>query len=172
MVLFYPGQGGYQWLRGPDHRRADRKVREGDACVSCHEDEEMEIGDLIVSGERLEPTPIAGKNGSIDLEVQAAYDSENAYSRFLWPTHMDRPGQMHNYIRFDGEKWAFCGGARSSEKVASGSEPPLYEDRLALIIDDGSVPMFAAQGCWLTCHRGMRDIPDMASKAQVYAHPA
>lgn len=168
--LFYPGQGGYQWLRSRDHKRADKKVIQGDSCVSCHEGEESDIGNLIVSGERLEPAPIPGKNGVVDLKVQVAYDSENAYFRFQWDTNMDRPGQMHNYMRFNGEKWEFLGGPRSSKKVRSGAQPPLYEDRLAIMIDDGSVPMFAEQGCWLACHTGMRDMPDPATKDQVKAH--
>lgn len=170
--LFYPGQSGYDWMISSDHKRADKKVLAGDSCVSCHEGEEAEIGNLIVSGQRLEPDPIQGKNGVIDLAVQAAYDSENAYFRFQWKTNMNRPGQMHDYIRYDGEKWAFMGGARSSEKVRSGKEPPLYEDRLAIMIDDGSVKNFAAQGCWLTCHSGMRDMQNEATKEQVKAHSA
>jgi len=169
--LFYPGQGGYQWLRSPAHKRANKKVIAGDSCVSCHEGEEADIGELIVSGKKLEPNPIAGKNGVLDLKVQATYDSKNLYLRFQWPTNMDRPGQMHNYLRFDGEKWAFLGGPRSSNKVQSGKQPPLYEDRLAIMIDDGSVPHFGEQGCWLTCHNGMRDMPELAAKADVQAHP-
>ena len=171
VTLFYPGQGGYQWLRSSKHKRAYKKVIQGDSCVSCHEGEEKDIGDLIVAGERLEPAPIPGKNGNIDLAVQVAYDSENAYFRFRWDTNMNRPGQMHNYMRFDGEKWAFYGGPRSSEKVRSGAQPPLYEDRLAIMLDDGTVPGFKEQGCWLTCHNGMRDMPEMASKTDVQAHP-
>ncbi len=170
VTLFYPGQGGYQWLRSSKHKRAYKKVIQGDSCVSCHEGEEKDIGDLIVAGERLEPAPIPGKSGTIDLKVQVAYDSENAYFQFQWKTDMNRPGQMHNYMRFDGEKWAFYGGPRSSKKVRSGTQPPLYEDRLAIMIDDGSVPMFVEQGCWLSCHTAMRDMPDMASKDQVGAH--
>lgn len=169
--LFYPGQSAYDWLTSPEHKRADRKVMEGDSCVSCHDGEEAEMGNLMVAGERLEPAPIAGKNGVIDLAVQVAYDAENAYFRFQWKTNMDRPGQYHDYIRFDGEKWAFMGGPRSSEKVRSGKEPPLYEDRLAIMVDDGSVPNFAAQGCWLSCHSGMRDMANEASKDAVKAHP-
>jgi hypothetical protein len=168
--LFYPGQSAYDWLLSSEHKRANKKVMEGAECISCHEDEEKDLGDTLVSGERLEPAPIEGKNGVIDLAVQAAYDAENAYFRFQWKTHMNRPGQMHDYIRFDGEKWVFMGGPRSSEKVRSGKEPPLYEDRLAIMIDDGSVPHFAAQGCWLSCHSGMRDMPDEASADAVKAH--
>jgi len=60
-------------MRSSEHKRAYKKVMQGDSCVSCHEGEEADIGNKIVAGERLEPTPIAGKNGSIDLAVQAAY---------------------------------------------------------------------------------------------------
>jgi hypothetical protein len=172
VTLFYPGQGGYQWLRSPAHKRANKKVAQGDSCVSCHEGEEAEIGDLIVAGKKLEPAPIPGKNGAIDLKVQAAYDSENLYLRFQWKTNMDRPGQMHNFVRYDGQKWQYYGGPRSSEAVRDGSQPPLYEDRLAIMLDDGTVPGFKEQGCWLTCHTGMRDMPEMASKADVQAHLA
>jgi hypothetical protein len=169
--LFYPGQSSYDWLRSPAHRRADRQVMEGESCVSCHEGEEAEIGELIVSGEKLEPAPIEGKKGSLDLQVQAAYDDQNLYLRFQWPTQLDRPGQMHDYMRYNGEGWEFYGGARSDEAVRSGEEPPLYEDRLAIMLDDGNVPLFAEQGCWLTCHTAMRDMPDEASSDAVKAHP-
>lgn len=170
LTLFYPGQGGYEWMRSSDHKRAFTKVIEGDSCVSCHEGEEAEMGELIVSGQRLEPDPIEGKHGSVDLDVQVAYDAENAYLRFQWPTQMDRPGQMHNYIRYNGEGWEFYGSHRASEKVRSGEEPPIYEDRLALMVDDGTVDDFAEQGCWLSCHTGMRDMPDEPTKEEIAAH--
>lgn len=169
--LFYPGQSSYDWLRSSDHKRADKKVIAGDSCVSCHEDEEADMGELLVSGERLEPAPIEGKNGWVDLEVQVAHDGKDLHWRFKWDTNMDRAGQMHNYIMYDGEQWAFVGGPRSSDAVRNGDEPPLYEDRLAIMVDDGSVPLFEEQGCWLTCHTGMRDMPEEASKDQVSGHP-
>jgi hypothetical protein len=169
--LFYPGESTYDWLKSPNHKRAFRKVMEGDSCVSCHEGEEVDLGGVTVSGERLEPAPIKGKNATIDLNVQVAYDDRNIYWRFQWNTNLDRPGQMHNYMRFDGEKWAFYGGPRSSSKVREGSVPPLYEDRLSIMLDDGSVPRYEQQGCWLTCHNGMRDTPEEASKDEVTAHP-
>ena len=169
--LFYPGESTYSWLRSREHKKGDKRVKQGRSCVSCHEDDEADMGALTVSGEELEPNPIVGKNPTIDLKVQAAYDTNNLYWRFQWKTNMARPGQMHNYLRFDGSKWVFLGGPRSSKKVRDGSEPPLYEDRLAIMMDDGSVPLFAKQGCWLTCHSGMRDTPNVASKEQVTAHP-
>jgi hypothetical protein len=128
VTLFYPGQSGYDWLRSPAHRRADRQVIEGESCVSCHEGEEAEIGALIVTGEKLEPAPIDGKKGSVDLQVQAAYDDQNLYLRFEWSTQLDRPGQMHDYMRYTGEGWEFYGGARSEEAVRSGAPPRAAHD--------------------------------------------
>ncbi|MDH3282704.1 MAG: ethylbenzene dehydrogenase-related protein, partial [Gammaproteobacteria bacterium] len=43
--------------------------------------------------------------------------------------------------------------------------------RVTMMLDDGKVPNFAAQGCWLTCHNGMRSAPGEVSEAKVKAHP-
>ena len=55
--------------------------------------------------------------------------------------------------------------------MRKGEQPPVYEDRLNMMIDDGSVPNFANQGCWLTCHRGERDMPGQPTAAEVAANP-
>jgi hypothetical protein len=69
VVLFYPGQSSMEWvLNGRDHGGA-RPLKAGDRCLDCHEGEESAIGDLIVSGEKLEPNPISGKRGSIAVNV-------------------------------------------------------------------------------------------------------
>jgi len=169
--LFYPGQSTFDWLRSPEHKRVYKKVAEGEACVSCHEGEEQILGEANVVASRLEPDPIEGKNPTVDLGVQIAYDTENVYFRYQWKTQMDRAGAMHDYMRYDGEKWAFFGGPRSEKAVRSGEEPPLYEDRLTMMVDDGTVPMFAQQGCWLTCHTGMRDAGGEPTKDEVAANP-
>lgn len=169
--LFYPGQSSIEWLLSPAHKRANKKVAKGDSCASCHEGEEEEMGETIVSGEKLEPNPIPGKTGFKDLEIQAAYDADNLYLRFQWKSQLNREGRMHDMMRYDGKEWHFYGHDRASEKVRSGEEPPVYEDRLAIMIDDGKVPNFSAQGCWLTCHTGMRDMNEEAKKADVKAHP-
>lgn len=104
--LFYPGQSGYDWLLSPEHKKGDNAVKQGKACaLSCHEDDEAAMGNKLVKGGPLEPTPIAGKNGVLDLAVQAAHDAEYLYFRFQWKTNMAREGRMHNYIRFDGKSW-------------------------------------------------------------------
>lgn len=169
--LFYPGQSSFQWLRSSEHPGAVVVKTTAGACLTCHKGTEEKLGNALVSGEKLEPNPIKGKNGVVDLNVQVAHDGENIHWRFQWKTNMNRAGQMHNYMMYDGAKWKMLGGPRSKSKVRSGAEPPLYEDRMTIMLDDGRVPNFKEQGCWLTCHNGMRDMPNLATKDQVRGHP-
>ena len=43
------------------------------------------MGNLIVSGKRLEPNPIPGKRGSVDINVKTAYDDNRFYIQLTWP---------------------------------------------------------------------------------------
>lgn len=171
VTLFYPGQSTYDWLLSPDHKKGDKQVPQGKACVTCHEGDEKDIGNKVVKGGSLEPTPMPGKNGFIDLAVQAAHDPEYLYLRFQWKTNLNREGRMHDYVRFDGNTWKWYGHDRNDKAVRSGEQPPLYEDRLAIMLDDGKVPLFAQQGCWLTCHNGMRDTQGQVVGDPVKKHP-
>jgi hypothetical protein len=170
LTLFYPGQSTFQWLRGPEHPGA-QPVTAGTACLACHNGQEQQKGAALVKGGRLEPTPPAGHDGVKQVSVQVAYDNENAYFRFQWKTKNPYPGDAYPMYRFDGKEWKLYGGPKLDKRIASGAEPPLYEDRLSMMIDDGRVPGFAAQGCWLTCHDGSRDAPKEASAAQVKDTP-
>ena len=95
VTLFYPGQSSYEWLRN-DHKKGKgaKAVADGQACVRCHEGDEKAMGAAIVKGGALEPTPVNGKNGHIELKVQAAYDDKNAYLRFQWRTNADRGNRV------------------------------------------------------------------------------
>ena len=167
--LFYPGQSSYQWVRSEAHPGA-ALVKTGGACLTCHKGKEEKMGADIVGGGKLEPHPIAGKQPFVDLAVQAAYDDQNAYFRFQWKTRNTFPGSAHPHWRFDGKEWKAYGSPRLHKNVWQDSKPAIYEDRLSLMIDDGGVPGFAEQGCWLTCHTGMRDMPDVASADDVKAN--
>lgn len=171
ITLFYPGQSSYEWLLSKEHKRADKKVAEGDSCVSCHEGEDAEIGNKMVTGERLDPMPVEGKQATIELAAQLAYDDANAYFRFQWKTLNDYPGEAHPFNRFTGEGWKHHGYPKLDQVVQDGSQPGIYEDRLSMLIDDGSVPNYAALGCWLSCHDGQRDMQDKGSKEAVKANP-
>jgi hypothetical protein len=171
VALFYPGQSTYQWLRGPEHKKgANKKVAAGESCVSCHEGEEGDIGKKIAAGQRLEPNKLDGKNGTIDLSVQVAYDDKNLYYRFQWKTKNNYPGTAYPFYRFDGKEWKKYGGPRLNKAVQEGKQPAVYEDRLSIMLDDGKVPHFREQGCWITCHNGMRDTQGVATKEQVQAN--
>ena len=80
LTLFYPGQSSYQWVRSADHPGSSM-VATGGACVTCHNGQEEKLGNKLVKANALEPTPVDGKNGVIQLSFQVAYDSENAYFR-------------------------------------------------------------------------------------------
>ena len=170
VTLFYPGQSTYDWLVSPGHPGA-KPVEQGQACRTCHEGSEKTRGEKIVKGGSLEPTPIAGKNGIIDLTVQAVHDTEYVYFRFQWKTNLNREGRMHDYMRFDGKAWNWYGHDRNDKAVRSGAQPALYEDRFSIMLDDGKVPLFAQQGCWLTCHNGMRDTRNQVVGDLVKKHP-
>ncbi len=170
VALFYPGQSTFQWLRSPEHAGAQAMVS-GTACEACHKGQEQKKGDSLVKGGKLEPTPPAGKEGVKPLNVQVAYDNENAYFRFQWKTKNAYPGDAYPMYRFDGKEWKLYGGPRLTKKIASGEETAIYEDRFSMMIDDGKVPGFPAQGCWLTCHDGSRDAPKQATAAQVKESP-
>jgi hypothetical protein len=170
VTLFYPGQSSYEWLRS-DHRKGKgaKAVANGQACVRCHEGEEKDLGASLVKGGPLEPAPVKGKPGSVELKVQAAYDEKNAYLRFQWRTAADRPGTNYPSYRFDAAEWKVHGAPKLDKAVQEGKQPAIYEDRLSLMIDDGKVPDFARQGCWVSCHDGSRDMPNAASNDQAQA---
>lgn len=171
VTLFYPGLSTYDWLLSADHKKGNRQVAQGKACLSCHEGDEADLGNKNVKGGALEPTPIAGKNGTIPVSVQAAHDAEFVYFRFQWKTNLNREGRMHDYVRYDGKAWKWYGHDRNDKAVRAGEQPALYEDRFSIMLDDGKVPQFAQQGCWLTCHNGMRDTRDQVVGEPVKKHP-
>jgi cytochrome c-type protein NapC len=145
VTLFYPGQASMEWvLTGRDHGGA-RPLKAGDRCLDCHEGEEKMIGDKIVSGEKLEPNPIAGKRGSIPVHVQAAHDSDYLYLRFQWEDTAHVPA-------------AFVDG---------GKMDPENQIKLAVMLttDDEAVEYAERSGCWQTCHHDARTMPDTPDAA-------
>jgi hypothetical protein len=176
VALFYPGQSSYQWLRSEAHKGANKETVRGDACTSCHDDETEEAtqGAKILSGKHpLEPhaDKLKGKSGHIDMTVQAAYDDKNAYLRFQYQNNnKTHPGNDYPAYRFDGKEWKSYGGMRLNKSVLEGKTPVVYENRLSVMLDDGKVPGFANQGCWITCHDGERDMQKEATKAEVEAN--
>lgn len=173
LSLLYPGQSSYEWLRSDAHKGASKETRRGDACTSCHDDpkEEQIQGNKIVRGNHpLEPLAkaIAGKPGFLDVTVQAAYDDKNAYLRFQYKSK--DPGNHYPAYRFDGKEWKPYGAQRLHPNAVAGKTPAVYENRVSVMLDDGKVPGFAQQGCWLTCHDGERDMQKEFTKDEIAAN--
>ncbi len=98
------------------------------------------------------------------LQVKAAYNGRETYFRYRWPS--ERPGIYHDMLKFDGAKWVRFGSS------VPGPQPEgIYEDRLTMLVDDGSVPEFARYGGYITIGDRMRFFTDEATKKEVQAHP-
>jgi len=101
---------------------------------------------------------------TVPLQVKAAYNGQTISFRYRWPA--DRPGMHHDVITFRGGRWVRQGGN------VPGSQPQgLAEDRIAMMVDDGSVPEFARYGGYVAIAPGMVDLSDQATPAAVRAHP-
>ncbi len=98
------------------------------------------------------------------LRVAAVYNDKEVQIRFEFPT--DQPSWYHQYWVYEDGTWVRCGDA---------SERPdphgLYEDRISMMLDDGSVPHFANAGGFVTVHPGMRSLDSAASPEEVAEHP-
>ena len=153
-TLFYPGQSSMEWvMKGSDHG-GKRAVETGDRCFDCHEEEEADIGELIVSGEKVEPTPIPGKRGSIVVNVQAAHDADYLYMRFQW-----QDGE-HAPIPFaDGGKMDPDNPIKLAIMLTTDSE------------DDPKVEYAERSGCWQTCHHDNNNMPDQPDEATLADSP-
>jgi hypothetical protein len=169
--LFAPGQSSWEWLRTEDHKKASKEVRDGEACLNCHKGEQKSLGEILTGEHRLEPDPVEGKSGYKRLSVQAAHDDTYLYLRASWETDDDKPNDVGNLLRFDGEEWYWWGNHRQYLEVIDGEEPAIYPDRLGIMIGDASVPLFAEHGCWLTCHDSLVSMADPPDPDEVSEHP-
>lgn len=124
VMLFYPGQGSWEWVMTAKDHGGATKFREGKNCKSCHEGEQTDMGRLIVGGEKLEPKPIKGKPGAVKMQVSTAHDGQRLYLRLQW-------------------RAAAPSGVRMN---------PDYAARVAVMITDGQVKEAARAGCWASCH--------------------
>lgn len=88
------------------------------------------------------------KELTTELQVKAAYDGENIYFRYRWP--VERPSIFNDVLVYRNGEWIKRGGAEL------GPDPNfLVEDRVAMMIDDGSVPLFGRYGGYITIGDGL-----------------
>lgn len=147
LKLFYPGQASFEWVQnGKFHGGARPLTKGGDQCSTCHAKELDTIGNKIVAGGDLEPSPIPGKRGVIDATVQAAHDDENLYIRLQWPD------AGHNPAPF----------------VDGGKMDPDNQIKVAMMITGTGIEMGDQVGCWASCHADNTYMP-FAPDADVIA---
>jgi hypothetical protein len=138
ITAFYPGVSPMEWILGDlrvDRVRhgGGRAFKQGDACVDCHREETADMGQIIASGEKLEPDPVSGRPASIPVKIQAAHDGEMLYLRFSW------------------------------KQPAAAGTPKLdaaHPIKIAYMLDGGSVEMGGQAGCWAACHTDSKTMPD------------
>lgn len=146
--LFYPGQASFEWVQnGKGHGGARPFTKGGDRCSTCHAKELADMGQKIVTGTKLEPTPIAGKPAYLDLALQATHDAENLYLRLQWQ------GGPHTPVPF----------------VDGGKMDPDHQAKIAMMIAGTGIDKVDQAGCWATCHNDNRYMPDAPDGAALGA---
>jgi hypothetical protein len=98
------------------------------------------------------------------LQVSAVYDDTHVQVRLRLAT--DRPSWYHPYLVYQDGRWVRHG---------SGTDGPapqgLFEDRISLMWDDGSVEGFAEHGGRVATHAALRSTRSAVSAQDVRAHP-
>ncbi len=136
ITLFYTGQASMEWaLKGSDHGGKRAFLKGGDRCYDCHLDEEVDIGDLIVTGDKIEATPIPGKRGSFPVNIKAAHDADNLYMQFQWEDGEHAPVPFAE------------GGKMDPENPMKFAIMLAYDDE-----ENPRVEYAERSGCWQSCH--------------------
>ena len=101
---------------------------------------------------------------TMPLQVKAAYNGRDMFFRYRWPAK--QATIYHDMLKFEGGKWVRFGAS-----VAGPQRQGIYEDRVTMLVDDGSVPEFAKYGGYIAVGDRMRFFTDEAKAAEVRAHP-
>ncbi|PLC53622.1 hypothetical protein CR155_12455 [Pollutimonas nitritireducens] len=101
---------------------------------------------------------------TMPLQVKVAYNGTDIFFRYRWPAK--QPSIYHDMLKFEGGKWV-----RLGKSVAGPQTEGIYEDRVSMMVDDGSVPEFARYGGYITIGDSMRFFTHEAKKEEVEAHP-
>ena len=104
------------------------------------------------------------KELTMPLQVKAAYNGRDMFFRYRWPAR--QPSIYHDMMKFDGGKWVRYGAS-----VAGPQPQGIYEDRVTMLVDDGSVPEFARYGGYVAVGDRMRFFTNEAKPDEVKAHP-
>ena len=98
------------------------------------------------------------------LQVRAAYNNEQIFFQYRWAS--PRHGIHMDAYRFEGGKWVAYG-----EDQPGAQNHVFLEDRVAMMVDDGSVPEFAHYGGYVAIGSGMDSFTNPATEKDINAHP-
>jgi hypothetical protein len=104
------------------------------------------------------------KELTMPLQVKAAYNGRDMLFRYRWPAK--HPSIYHDMLKFEGGKWVRYGAS-----VAGPQAQGIYEDRVTMLVDDGSVPEFGRYGGYIAVGDRMRFFTNEATADEVKAHP-
>lgn len=125
--LFYPGQASWEWVMTQTDHSGAPVFKDGKNCSECHDlpgkSEAPAMGEKIVTGKKLEPSPIPGKAGSILATVKMAHDADTFY------VHIEFP---------------------NPPSVGEPMGPD--ENKVTMMLSDGTVKEADRAGCWVACH--------------------
>ncbi|MBE0413728.1 ethylbenzene dehydrogenase-related protein [Yoonia sp.] len=102
---------------------------------------------------------------TVPLQVQAAYNDTTMFFRYRWPAA--NPGIFHDVLVYQDGKWE-----RRGDGVPGSNPDGLHEDRVAMMLDDGSVPEFARYGGYITVGAGLAGLTDEAPEEVTKYLPA
>ena len=131
-ILFQPGQSSWEWLLVPASHDGGKRMREGKSCLFCHDGEEKTIGNLIASGEKIEPAPLPGLPGFVEMKIDASYDEQDLYLKMSWTS--------------------------PALTEALGHEDA--STHLTVMLGSPELSISAIAGCWAACHSDLPGMPD------------
>ncbi len=148
--IFYPGQSSMDWSLSKNHS-GKRAFNSGDRCFDCHDEETIDMGELIVSGEHEylpeTETVIPDKRGSIPVSVRASHDGEYLTMRFQFPETGHTPAPF----------------------VDGGKMDPENQIKFAIMLATDDVTYADRAGCWGTCHHDAKEMPHAPSAEDLAA---
>jgi hypothetical protein len=95
---------------------------------------------------------------TMPVRLQVAYDDQQIYFRYRWPA--GRPHVVTDLLRYSGGTWQ-----RDLRSPIGSDSDGIAEDRLTMMVDDGSVPEFQRYGGYITVGADMRDFTGSGADA-------
>jgi hypothetical protein len=95
---------------------------------------------------------------TMPIRLQVAYDDQQIHFRYRWPAAA--PHVLTELLRYSEGRW------QRELRSPIGSDPDgIMEDRLSMMVDDGSVPEFQRYGGYITVGADMRDFTGSGADA-------